>query len=83
MDPTIDTSLSGLWYFGMLAPDDPRILATMQAVRDWLWVKTDLGGIVRYENDHYHLVSQDIANVPGNPWFICALWLAQWVIATA
>ncbi|UCC64490.1 MAG: hypothetical protein JSV36_05375 [Anaerolineae bacterium] len=21
--------------------------------------------------------------MPGNPWFICTLWLAQWVIATA
>ncbi|MEE9617701.1 MAG: glycoside hydrolase family 15 protein, partial [Anaerolineae bacterium] len=83
VDPMIDASLFGLWYFGMFAPDDPRIVATMQAVRDRLWVKTDVGGVARYENDYYHRVSQDIENVPGNPWFICTLWLAQWYIATA
>lgn len=82
-DRTVDASLFGLWYFGMFAPDDPRIAATMQTVRDRLWVKTDVGGVARYENDGYHRVSQDTANVPGNPWFICTLWLAQWYIATA
>jgi GH15 family glucan-1,4-alpha-glucosidase len=83
VDPTVDSSLTGLWYFGMFAPDDPRIVATMRTVHDRLWVKTGVGGVARYENDTYHQVSQDIANVPGNPWFICALWLAQWHIATA
>lgn len=67
----------------MLAPDAPKIAATMQAVRDRLWVKTDVGGVARYENDYYHQVSQDIENVPGNLWFICTLWLAQWYIAMA
>ena len=83
VDRTIDASLLGLWYFGMFAPDDPRIVATMEAVRDRLWVKTDVGGVARYEDDYYHRVSQDVENVPGNPWFICTLWLAQWYIATA
>jgi GH15 family glucan-1,4-alpha-glucosidase len=82
-DPNLDASLFGLWYFGMLAPDNPKIVATMQAVRDRLWVKTDVGGVARYENDYYHQVSQDVEKVPGNPWFICTLWLAQWHIATA
>jgi glucoamylase len=83
VDPTVDSSLIGLWYFRMFAPDDPRIVATMRTVHDRLWVKTGVGGVARYENDTYHQVSQDIANVPGNPWFICTLWLAQWHIATA
>ncbi|TEU11019.1 MAG: glycoside hydrolase family 15 protein [Anaerolineales bacterium] len=83
VDPTIDASLFGLWYFGLFAPDDARIVATMQAVRDRLWIKTDVGGVARYENDYYHRISQDVVNVPGNPWFICTLWLAQWHIATA
>jgi len=83
VDPTVDASLIGLWYFGMFAPDDPKIVATMQTVRERLWVKTDVGGVARYENDYYHQVSQDVQNVPGNPWFICTLWLAQWHIATA
>jgi len=55
----------------------------MQAVYDRLWCKTDVGGIARYENDYYYQVSQDIKNVPGNPWFICTMWYAQWLVARA
>jgi glucoamylase len=83
IDKTVDASLSGLWYFGMFAPDHPKILATMQAIQDRLTVHTAVGGVARYENDNYYRVSQDVANVPGNPWFICTLWLAQWRIALA
>ena len=83
MDTTMDASLIGLWYFGMLQPDDPKIISTMEAMRERLWVKTDVGGLARYENDYYHQVSQDIKRVPGNPWFISTLWLAQWYIAKA
>lgn len=82
-DPVQDASMCGLWMFGMYAPDDPRIVATMEAMRERLWVKTEVGGLARYENDYYHQVSQDIENVPGNPWFITTLWLAEWHIATA
>jgi len=82
-DTTIDASLVGLWQFGMYAPDDPKIVSTMQAIQQKLWVKTDVGGLARYTNDYYHKVSQDIANVPGNPWFICTLWLAEWYALVA
>jgi glucoamylase len=83
IDPTIDASLVGYWQFGMYAPDDPKIVSTMQAIQQQLWVKTDVGGLARYTNDYYHQVSQDIANVPGNPWFICTLWLAEWYALVA
>ncbi len=83
VDETVDASLVGLWQFGMYPPDDPKIVPTMQAIREQLWVKTNVGGVARYTNDHYHQVSQDIANVPGNPWFICTLWLAEWYALTA
>jgi len=84
VDPTLDASLYGLWYFGMYPPDDPRIVGTMEEVRRRLWVKTDVGGLARYENDYYHQVTdKDIGSVPGNPWFVCTLWLAQWHIALA
>ncbi len=82
-DTTIDTSLYGLFQFGMLPATDPRIVATMQAVEDRLWCKTHVGGLARYENDYYYQVSNDVQNVPGNPWFICTMWLAQWYIAKA
>jgi GH15 family glucan-1,4-alpha-glucosidase len=82
-DDTLDSSLFGLWYFGMFPPDDLRIVKTMKAVKERLWIKTGVGGMARYDNDYYHQQSQDLANVPGNPWFICTLWLVQWTIATA
>ena len=83
VDSTVDASLVGLWYFGMFPPADARIVATMTTVRERLWVRTPVGGVARYENDYYHQVSQDTDKVPGNPWFICTLWLAQWQIAAA
>jgi ferredoxin len=55
----------------------------MRAVEQKLWVKTAVGGVARYENDYYHRVSQDIATVPGNPWFICTMWLADYFISRA
>jgi GH15 family glucan-1,4-alpha-glucosidase len=82
-DPTIDASLFGLWYLGMFPVDDDRILATMRAVRDRLWVRTEVGGVARYEGDYYHQQTKEVDNVPGNPWVICTLWLAQWYIARA
>ena len=83
VDETVDASLVGLWQFGMYRPDDPKIVSTMQAIRDQLWVKTNVGGVARYTNDQYHQVSQEIYKVPGNPWFICTLWLAEWYALTA
>jgi GH15 family glucan-1,4-alpha-glucosidase len=82
-DLTIDSSVYGLWYFGMFAADDPQIVSTMTAGYDRLWGKTEVGGIARYENDWYYQVSQDIANVPGNPWFICTMWYGQWLVSQA
>jgi GH15 family glucan-1,4-alpha-glucosidase len=82
-DLTIDSSVYGLFYFGMLAADDPQVVSTMEQVHDRLWCKTEVGGIARYENDYYYQVSQDVANVPGNPWFICTMWYAQWLTARA
>ena len=83
VDPTIDASLYAVGCFGVYDPAEERVTRTMQAIRDRLWCKTAVGGIARYENDHYHQVSQDLDNVPGNPWFVCTLWVAQWLIKKA
>ena len=83
VDPVLDASLYGLFAFDAYPADDPRIKATMWAVRDRLWIKTDVGGVARYENDYYHRVEGDADKVPGNPWFICTMWLAQFAIAKA
>ncbi len=82
-DPVIDSALIGLFSFGMYEATDSRLVATLNDVQEELRVNTDVGGIARYMGDYYHQVSQDIERVPGNPWFICALWLAQWQIACA
>ncbi len=82
-DPVMDASLIGLWSFGLFPADDPKIVETMEAMRLKLWVRSNVGGMARYENDYYHQVSNDTETVPGNPWFICTLWMAQWFIAAA
>jgi GH15 family glucan-1,4-alpha-glucosidase len=67
----------------MYSPSDPKIVSTMNSIRSRLWVNTEVGGVARYENDGYHQVSQDIENVPGNPWFIPTLWVAEWQARSA
>ncbi len=82
-DATVDSSMFAIFGLGLLPADDERVAKTMQAVEEKLRVKTDVGGIARYENDYYHAVAHDDENVPGNPWFICTLWVAQYQIARA
>lgn len=83
VDETLDASLYGIYKFHLLPAYDPRVIATMRAVEERLWCKTSVGGVARYENDYYHRVADDIGNVPGNPWFICTLWLADYKISRA
>lgn len=82
-DGVIDSSMFAIFALGMLPVDDPKVQKTMAAIEQRLWIKTDVGGVARYEDDYYHQVSQDTEKVPGNPWFICTLWLAQYHIARA
>jgi GH15 family glucan-1,4-alpha-glucosidase len=82
-DEVLDSSLYGLWRFGMYPADEPGIVSTMGAVADGLLNRAEAGGIGRYSNDYYFQAEPDVALCPGNPWFICTLWLAQWRIATA
>lgn len=80
----LDAAAAALVHFDVLPKDEPKLIATMEKIREKLWVKTEIGGVARYENDYYHQVEhEDIERVPGNPWFICTLWLADWDIAKA
>jgi glucoamylase len=84
LDMTLDSALFGLVLLGALPADDPQAAATLQQVESGLWVKTDVGGLARYQNDYYHQVEQtDTTRVPGNPWFICTLWLARYRLLQA
>ncbi|MBI4287313.1 MAG: glycoside hydrolase family 15 protein [Chloroflexi bacterium] len=81
-DPTMDSSLFGLFYFDMFEPRAPNVMQTMRDVEERLWCP-DCGGVARYEGDPYLRVRHDSSAPPGNPWIICTLWLAQWHIAKA
>jgi oligosaccharide amylase len=82
-DFTVESSTYSVFEFDVLPTDDPRVEKTMKTIESTLWIKTDIGGIARYQNDYYQQVGKDIKNVPGNPWIICTLWLAEWYIAKA
>lgn len=82
-DYTIESSVFGLFAFGVLPPDDPRMVKTMELIEERLSVKTSVGGIARYVSDYYFQQSQNVEEVPGNPWIICTLWMAKWKIARA
>lgn len=79
-DLTVDASLFAVFYFGCFDADDPMVAGTMAAIEEKLTNSTDFGGIARFENDGYMRVSND---APGNSWFICTLWLAEYYIAKA
>ncbi len=83
VDETLDASMYGIYKFHLLPADDVRVDATMRAIEERLWCKTAVGGVARYENDYYHRVTNDIEKVPGNPWFICTTWLADYKISRA
>ncbi len=80
VDTTCDSSLWGLFAFGLYAPTDPRIEATMKTIRQELWLNTGVGGMARYAGDRFQQVD---AASPGNPWFICTLWLADYLALKA
>lgn len=82
-DLTLESSLYAITEFRVFDPNDPKAVRTMQAVERGLWIKTPVGGIARYTNDFYFQKSGDIDRVPGNPWIICTLWLAEWYIDRA
>ncbi len=79
-DETLDASLWGLFAFGLYPADDPRIVSTFNALEQRLSVRTGVGGMARYEEDSYQRVTPA---VPGNPWFICSLWLANYLAERA
>ncbi|TMC40095.1 MAG: glycoside hydrolase family 15 protein [Chloroflexi bacterium] len=83
VDTVLDSAIYGLWRFGMYPPDDARIVDTTKAIAEQLSNKANCGGIARYTDDYYFKVEPNTSLVPGNPWFMCTMWLAQWYIATA
>ena len=83
LDTTVDASLCGLVLLGTLDPCNPKVKSTLEAVRGALSVRTPVGGIARYVGDMWHRVVPDIQRVPGNPWFVCTLWMMRCEVAAA
>ncbi len=79
-ETVVDSSLAFTFITETFSPDSPEVAFTMDAIMKHLWVSPGIGGLARYQNDGYHRVSNE---VPGNPWFICTLWLARWYIKIA
>ncbi len=79
-DPTIDASLFGTFYLGAFSADDEMVATTMRSIEKHLWLPTEIGGVIRFENDPYMRFSD---SSPSNAWFICTLWLADYRIAIA
>lgn len=66
-DDIVDISLIGACYpFDLFEISDPMMKKTAHAIED-LCTSPIVGGIKRYEDDHY---------IEGNPWILTTLWLA-------
>jgi len=77
-DDTLDiSSLYGPFMYSGLPLDNPMMLSTAEFVKKKLTNVTPIGGVIRYQNDNYF---RSKTKYPGNPWVVCSLWLAQYLI---
>ena len=80
-DKTLDISTAyGLFNYGILNIDDPRLIKTMDKTIARLWGNSGCKGMARYGGDDYYSLSKD---APENIWFISTMWLAEYYIARA
>jgi oligosaccharide amylase len=83
IDPTVDASLFGTYYLGVFPTGSALVEGTIDAIRESLRVDTEVGGFARYPGDGYHRISEETSRVPGNPWIIVTLWIAEHAVAAA
>lgn len=83
LDDVIDISLLSLATFGILDVKDSRMIETAEAIRKQLWLKTPVEGCARYQDDVYQRAEDSPRDIPGNPWFVSTLWLAEYFIDQA
>lgn len=81
-DDLLDSSMAGVFLFGLFPADDPRVVATMRALERGLVNRGPIGGVARRADDYYHHTSGDFRDYPGNAWFVSTLWLADWMSDT-
>ena len=81
VDETLDiSSVCGTFKFGVLAETDKRLKKAFEKTIERLELKTQIGGIARFEGDIYQRHATDI---PGNPWIVATMWVAQYYISLA
>jgi len=75
-DNTLDiSSLYGPFMYAGLPLDDHRLVSTARHVESQLLNSSPIGGVIRYEKDHYFLTKEQFK---GNPWVVSTLWMAQY-----
>jgi GH15 family glucan-1,4-alpha-glucosidase len=80
-DTTLDISSTyGIFQFGVLAPEDPKLVRAFENSIRALSHGNHIGGLARYENDGYYRSDPEST---GNPWIITTLWYAEYLIARA
>ena len=83
LDEVVDISLLSLATLGVVDPSDERMERTAREVRTRLWLTTLIEGCARYEGDVYQRAADSPEGIPGNPWFVSTLWLAEYLIDRA
>lgn len=80
-DATIDVSSAyGVFLFGVLQPDDVRLVRAFESSARRLSEGVASGGLARFEfDDYYHVPGPSV----GNPWIITTLWYGQFLTARA
>lgn len=74
------SSFYGIFGFQVLDPEDPRVKSHFKSIQKYLYCDSPIGGYARYERDGYYQTKQKL---PGNPWFITTLWVAEYYITKA
>ncbi len=69
-----------MFKFNVLPINDSMITKAFATLGEKLICKSGIGGVARFEGDTYNQVDK---NLPGNPWIVTTLWLAQYYIAAA
>ncbi len=78
LDTTVDiSSVYGIYQFGVLPPNDQRVIRALGVAVKKLDTKN---GLARYDGDSYCRTND---NLPGNPWIITTMWLAEHQVALA
>lgn len=80
-DPLLDSSMAGVFTFGLFPADDARVVRMMRALQQGLENRPPVGGIARRGGDYYYHLDGDFERYPGNTWFVSTLWLADWLTA--